>query len=279
MGREAVFQLKYCCGVSQLPPWATGFLLASVIALVAWRARSLTFGGAVAAVAMGTVAVAAGWAWGILLVLYFVSSSALSHFRKRDKEAAAAGRVEKSGERDSIQVLANGGVFMLAAMAYIGDSRLFWQLAGAGALAASAADTWATEIGVLSRTRPRSILTLRPVDPGVSGGVTMRGTLAAIAAAVLMGLVVRALGWPVPAAIAAFAGGVAGCMLDSVLGASLQSRRHCDACDQATEARIHRCGSATKHVGGVAVLNNDGVNFLATVGGAAVGIAAGLALA
>ena len=279
MGREAVFQLRYCCGVSQLPPWALGFLLASVIALVAWRARSLTRSGALAAVAMGTVAVSAGWDWGLLLVLYFVSSSALSHFRKRDKEVVAGGRVEKSGERDGIQVVANGGVFMLSALAYASEPQVLWQLTGAGALAASAADTWATEIGVLSRTRPRSILGMRPVEPGESGGVTLSGTLAAVAAGALMAFLTRLFGWPVAAAFAALVGGVAGCMLDSVLGASVQSRRYCDACGQATEARTHRCGNATRHVGGIAALNNDGVNFLATVGGAAVGVAIGLAAA
>ena len=260
-----------------MPPWALGFLLASVIALIAWRARSLTWCGALAAVAMGTVAVAAGWSWGILLVLYFVSSSALSHFRRRDKDAVAGGRVEKSGERDSVQVLANGGVFMLAAMAYSPERQLLWQLAGAGALAASAADTWATEIGVLSKSRPRSIVTMQPVDAGVSGGVTFSGTVASVAGAGLLALAARLLGWPAAAALAALVGGVAGSLLDSVLGASLQSRRHCDACGEATEQRMHRCGNATRHVGGIAALNNDGVNFLATVGGALVGVATGLA--
>lgn len=263
--------------MSQLPPWALGFLLAVVIALVAWRARSLTASGALAAVAIGTVAVSAGWSWGILLVLYFVSSSALSHFRKRDKDAVAGGRVEKAGERDGVQVFANGGVFMLSAMAYTREPQLLWQLAGAGALAASAADTWATEIGVLSKSRPRSILTLQPVDAGVSGGVSPSGTLAALVAAGMMAVAARLLEWPPAAALAALVGGVAGCMLDSLLGASLQSRRHCDTCGQATEQRVHRCGNPTRHVGGVAALNNDGVNLLATVGGAVVGVAIGLA--
>lgn len=264
--------------MSQLPPWALGCLLASVIALVAWRARSLTRGGALAAIAAGTSAVAAGWDWGILLVLYFVSSSALSRFRQRAKDAVAGGRVEKLGGRDGVQVFANGGVFMLSAIAYTREPQLLWQLAGVGALAASAADTWATEIGVLSKSRPRSILTLQPVDAGVSGGVSPGGTLAALAAAGMMALVAALLGWPAAAAGAALVGGVAGCMLDSLLGASLQSRRHCDRCGEATEQRVHRCGSPTRQVGGLAALNNDGVNLLATVGGAVAGVATGLAL-
>lgn len=264
--------------MSQLPPWALGFLLASVIALIAWRAGSLAPRGALAAVAAGTSAVAAGWDWGILLVLYFVSSSALSRFRQRDKDAVAGGRVEKLGGRDGVQVFANGGVFMLSAWAYTREPQLLWQLAGAGALAASAADTWATEIGVLSKSQPRSILTLQPVDAGVSGGVSLSGTMAAFAAAGLLAAAPGLLGWPAAAAWAALVGGVAGCMLDSLLGASLQSRRFCDRCGQATEQRVHRCGNPTRHVGGLAVLNNDGVNLLATVGGAAVGVATGLAV-
>ena len=260
------------------PSWAAGFLLASVIAAIAWRARALASSGAVAAVAVGTAAVSAGWDWGILLVIYFVSSSALSRFRSREKDVATAGRVEKSGHRDAVQVLANGGLFALGAVAYAIEPRAIWQVAGAGALAASAADTWATEIGVLASGKPRSILGFRPVEAGVSGGVSVQGTTAAFAASAAIALVARLLGWPSAAAVAALVGGVLGSFLDSVLGAAAQSRRHCPACDQPTEARVHRCGTATRHVGGFAWLDNDGVNLLATAGGAAAGVAAVMAL-
>lgn len=260
------------------PSWALGPFLASAIALIAWRARSLRPSGAVAAAAVGSAAMAAGWDWGILLVTYFVSASALSRFRSRDKDVVTAGRVEKSGERDAVQVLANGGLFALSALGHALQPTALWQLAGAGALAASAADTWATEIGVLSTERPRSILSAQPVEPGVSGGVTLVGSLAAVAAAAMLALVVRLLGWPIAAALSALGGGVAGCALDSILGAAVQDRRRCPACDQGTEQRVHRCGTPTTHVGGLARLSNDGVNFLATVGGAAAGAALALAL-
>ena len=253
-------------------------MLASAIAVIAWRARSLRASGAVAAVGIGTAAVAAGWDWGILVVIYFVSSSALSHFRSRDKDARTAGRVEKTGARDAWQVMANGGLFALAAVAYAVEPALHWQLAAIGALAASAADTWATELGVLSPSRPRSILTLRPVDAGVSGGVTGYGFAAAVVAASFIATLARALGWPSASLVAALLGGLGGCTLDSVLGAAVQSRRRCPTCNVGTEQRIHRCGARTEHVGGIAALDNDGVNLLATAGGAAVGVAVALAV-
>ncbi len=257
--------------MSQPPSWAAGLVLASAIALIAWRARALSGSGAVAAVGVGTAAMAAGWDWGALLVLYFTSSSVLSRFRAREKEARTGGRVEKSGARDAWQVLANGGLFAASAIAYAADPRLVWQLTGAGALAASAADTWATELGVLSPHRPRSILTFQPVDAGVSGGVTLHGFGAAFAGAAFIAGLTRAFGWPTSTALAALAGGIGGCVLDSALGAALQSRRHCPVCDAATEQRVHRCGTATVRVGGIGALDNDGVNLLATAGGAAVG--------
>lgn len=221
---------------------------------------------------------AAGWDWGILVVLYFVSSSALSRFRSRDKDARTGGRVEKTGARDAWQVLANGGLFAAAALAYASEPGPLWQLAAIGALAASAADTWATELGVLSPSRPRSILTMKPVDPGVSGGVTGYGFAAAVVAASFMAMLARALGWPSESLIAALLGGLGGCTLDSVLGAAAQSRWHCPSCNVDTEQRIHRCGSPTEHVGGIAALDNDGVNLLATAAGAAVGVAVALAV-
>ena len=241
--------------------------------MLAWRARALSTSGAAAAVGVGTAAMTAGWDWGTLLVLYFASSSVLSRFRASEKANRTGGRVEKSGARDSWQVLANGGLFALSAIAYSADPRLVWQLTGAGALAASAADTWATELGVLSPHRPRSILTFQPVDTGVSGGVTLHGFGAAFGAAAFIALLVVIFAWPTAGAFAALAGGMGGCALDSVLGASVQERRHCPACNSATEQRMHRCGTPTVRVGGIPGLDNDGVNLLATAGGAAVGAA------
>ena len=214
---------------------------------------------------------AAGWSWGALLIAYFMSSSLLSRWRQREKDAKTAGRVDKGGPRDAAQVLANGGVYAAAALVFALTDDPLWRLLGAGALAASAADTWATEIGILSSQTPRTILGWGTVEPGTSGGVTWQGLAAAVAGAAFVAIVTAALRWPTQAAFAALIGGILGALLDSVLGATLQSRRWCDACGAATEQRVHRCGVATRHAAGLALLDNDGVNALATLGGAVVG--------
>src|SRR5437016_1282237 len=102
--------------MNQVPSWLLGFVLAGVITALAFRGRALSGGGAIAAVAVGTLAVTAGWTWGVVLIAYFVSSAFLSRFGASRKERVTAGRLEKAGPRDATQVLANGGVFALAAL-------------------------------------------------------------------------------------------------------------------------------------------------------------------
>jgi len=240
-----------------------------VIALLALRFHALQPSGALAAWVAGTLAVGAGWDWGIYLVVYFVAASALSRYGAAHKARVSAGRVARPGARDAIQVVANGGVYMLAAGAHILDPSLIWIAAGAGALAASAADTWATEVGSLSHGPARSIVSLAPVFTGTSGGITMLGLVASAAASGFAALVALMVGWSAAVAIAALAGGVVGSLLDSVIGATAQARWWCDSCAMDTESRRHSCGAITRQVGGWRWLNNDGVNLAATIAGAA----------
>src|SRR5437870_3701993 len=92
---------------------AAGAALALAIALAARRARALDASGAVAATALGTLAIAAGWTWGALLIAFFITGSALSRWKRDEKARRTGATVEKGGERDAWQVLANGGVFAL----------------------------------------------------------------------------------------------------------------------------------------------------------------------
>lgn len=248
-------------------------MLASVIALTAWRLRSLTGSGALAAWVAGTVAMGAGWDWGILLILYFVLSTLLSRFKRAEKMSRAGGRTEKPGARDAAQVASNGGWFVFSALFYWISPDVLWECIGAGALAASAADTWATEIGSLARTLPRSIVTSKPVPVGTSGGVTFIGTVAGVAGALFVAAVVAAFAWPSVTFAAAAAGGVVGSLVDSVLGATVQARFWCVSCGVETERQLHDCGTTTTLRGGLRRLNNDGVNALATAAGGAVGLA------
>lgn len=253
----------------------SGLLVAAAIALLARRAGSLSTSGALAATAIGGAAVAAGWRWGALLVLYFVVMTGLSRLGAAEKSRRTMGIVAKAGRRDAMQVIANGGVFALSALlvpfaGYPVSATL--SIAALGALAASAADTAATEIGTLYGGTPHSFLTLEPVPPGTSGGVSLAGSLAMIGGAFFIALAAHVLSLT-GAVFAVALGGTAGAMADSLIGASFQERRWCPTCHRATERAVHDCGSITTVAGGLRGLDNDVVNLVATLIGGAVAAA------
>jgi uncharacterized protein (TIGR00297 family) len=288
--------------------WAkllAGTLLAAIIALAAWRAGSLDRQGALAAAALGAAVFGlGGLGWAILLLGFFLSSSVLSRLFKRRK-AGLEDTFAKGTRRDAGQVAANGGIAGLFVLLHALQPGAAWAwVAFAGALAAANSDTWATELGVLSRAAPRRITTGETVERGTSGGVTALGSLAATSGALLIGLLAvlfwqgrvaelpaGAPGWlaglltgPSPALTpylaAAWIGvltlaGLAGSLLDSLLGATLQAIYFCPACRKETERYPrHRCGSVTQKIRGWPWLNNDWVNALCTLAGALVGLAA-----
>ncbi len=250
-----------------------GFFLAMAIASGARAAHALSPSGAFAATLIGTLAIAAGFKWGALLIGYFIVTTILTKWRAADKEKRTASIVAKGGARDAMQVLANGGVFAVAAAASILQPTEPWIALGAGALAVSASDTLATEIGTALGGAPRSVLTWRPVPAGTSGGVSVAGTIAALSGAALVGLYVVLLGWTRHAGIAVALGGIAGSTLDSLVGASVQARRWCARCGVVTERTVHLCGEETQRRGGLDFLDNDMVNLVSSVIGGLLALA------
>jgi uncharacterized protein (TIGR00297 family) len=246
-------------------------IAALIVALAARRMRALSTSGAIAGTVVGTIAFAAGWSWGILLGAHFVVASGLSKLGERRKADLIGSVVQKGDRRDAKQVLANGGVYVLAALAYLLTRTGSWYAIGVGALAASAADTWATEIGTLLGRNPVSIVSGKKVPAGTSGGVSIAGTLASVGGALFVAAGAALARWPVPFT-AVLLGGVAGALADSVLGATLQTRRWCDVCAKATERAVHSCGNRTRRVGGLAGFDNDAVNAVCSGVGALVAL-------
>ena len=256
--------------LAPLSNFDVGAVVSVAIALVAYRTHTLTLGGGLAAVGVGSATFGAlGLPGALVLLTFFATSVALSRYgRARKRERLVD--VGKTGARDGMQVLANGGIAAACAVAaFSGDARFV--AAFAGAFAAAAADTWGTEIGTLARGLPRSILTFRPIAVGLSGGVTLAGTCAEIVGALFVALATLTLDRRLFAVVAL--AGVAGALADSLLGASVQTLRYCPQCKRPTEREPHGCGANTQLVRGASFIGNDAVNFGATLTGAAVAYA------
>jgi len=248
-----------------------GAVLSILVALAARGTRTLSPSGAVVGAIAGTLCMAAGWSWGVLLLSLFVSASALSRIDEKRKQVRISSVVEKGGERDAGQVLANGGVFAAAALGQLLVPSPVWMALGVGAIATSTADTWATEVGTLSTREPVSILSGRRVPAGTSGAVTLLGSAAGIAGAAFIAAEAALASWPVSFAAGAL-GGVAGALTDSILGATIQARRWCAACAVSTERKVHGCGAGTSHAAGMRGFDNDVVNAVCSAVGALVAL-------
>lgn len=221
--------------------------------------RWLTPDGVAAALGVGLLVTwRFSWAGLALLGACLISGSLLSQFAER-----------RAPRRNARQVIANGGVAALAAC--LGSLP-----AAAGALAAATADTWATEIGAFSPFPPRLIATGERVARGTSGGVTALGTLGGVAGAIVMGVLTRGVAprGHGPGVLAVTGAGVAGLVLDSLLGATLQGRYLCPGCDARFERGNTVCHEAVRLVGGWRWLDNDAVNLTATLCGAVVAVLA-----
>jgi uncharacterized protein (TIGR00297 family) len=240
------------------------------VALAAWLGGALTGGGALAATLVGTAILAAtGWSGAAVLAAFFLPSTLVGRLSLR-KPTASDARGER---RDAIQVLANGGVAAAGALGeYAAPGIGLWVVTAA--LAAAAADTWATSLGAWSPTEPRLLLSGRRVPRGTSGGVSPTGTGAAVVGAALVAGTAAIAGHAARLALWGTLIGTAGMALDSLLGGTVQARFVCPACEAPSERREHRCGTPTRLAGGWRWLDNDGVNALAT---ALAGLAGALA--
>mmetsp|Transcript_8914 Transcript_8914/g.19749 ORF Transcript_8914/g.19749 Transcript_8914/m.19749 type:complete len:278 (+) Transcript_8914:2-835(+) len=263
------------------------------MSLRGYRKRSLDASGARAAFLVGVISCTASVRFGLTLIAFFASSSKLTKLgaaRKREIEEAH----QEGGNRNWVQVAANGALGTLVAAAFFVCTRsgathpelpLHWRVAPVESVLQAAylchyaccnADTWASELGVLGRGKPRLITSLRQVPVGTNGGVSLRGTAASVAGGLFIGLVFYAVGGalgPPPLAsdpppppqwrLLPFgaAAGLVGSMIDSLLGATLQYSGYCEKRRLVVESP----GPNVQHISGRNVLDNHQVNFLSSV--------------
>lgn len=208
--------------------------------------RAVDLSGAVAGVAVTWILfVTAGPGAFAAVAAVFVLAFLTTRLGYRHKRFL--GTAERRGGRTAFQVLANLGTAAACGVALVLSRRPeLWLLALSAALAEAAADTVSSEYGQARGNSAYLITTWEVVPAGTDGGISLAGTLAGIAASVLLALICAAAHlaprrWIVPIIVA----GILGMFTDSYLGAWLERR--------------HR-------------LSNDQVNFLSTVAAALLAV-------
>ena len=277
-----------------------GFLLA----LIGYKKKSLDLSGAVSASLVGVLTIFSGVRYGLTLAFFFFSGSAVTKVQSEVKKQVDEHFKEGGGLRDFVQVMANGlvptmlaaaSLYSLGGLSFIANApapvvsreaiissggsnssmnNATTKVASTLAVAflsyfsCCGGDTFASELGVLSKSKPRLITTFcrKEVEPGTNGGVSLLGVVASI-----FGGLVAASGWALGAyitsgvrteilyalIIGAF-GGFFGSFVDSVLGATVQYSGYC----RERKKVVSKPGPTVTKISGLEILSNSGVNVL-----------------
>ncbi|MCG2870180.1 MAG: DUF92 domain-containing protein [Vulcanisaeta sp.] len=272
---------------------AASLVLAIFLAYIAMRVRVITKDALAPSAVVGFMMLMGGPLSIIPFITFLGSSSILTRLGRERKEEL--GTAEDIRGRNWRQVLAVGltpaTLAFLASIAYIINNMTLYQLlinASIAGIAYSNADTWASELGVLSKSKPR--LLIKPwikVDAGVSGGVTLLGEVSSLLGSSVIALTYLGTQYLLryveyvsivnpPTAIVVFILGYLGEVMDSVLGAVLQPKYVCPKCNVMTDKRVHLCGERTVRVMGSYDLENEDVNLLVSVIVVIIALALGL---
>ncbi len=205
-----------------------------LILMVVSRVRKvLNEAGTWAAAGLGLgVAIAGHWSWLIILLSFLTAGFAATKWRYSEKSEKGFNEGE-DGERDWTNVIANGGIPLVISLIALYTEN--WQAllpVFAASVAVAASDTFASEFGCLE-PRVWMITTMKKCEPGVNGGFSVKGQLAAFVGAGLIALIGAVLGvllsadaldQPIHFVLGVTAIGFIGCQIDSVLGATLENR-------------------------------------------------------
>ena len=191
--------------------------------------RQLSLSGALAAFLVGF---STTWILGFgalfTLLFFIIAAGVLGKLSKRIRGREMETMQAKGGRRDAMQVFANGLFALIGALLYAHRQEPAYLVMFAASVAEAASDTFAGDVGVLSRRDPVSIITGRPMKRGLSGAVSPLGLASGMLGAILIALTAWALLLPPVWGSLKEAGVIAaaaffGCLIDSVLGATVQA--------------------------------------------------------
>ncbi|HAX72141.1 MAG TPA: DUF92 domain-containing protein [Firmicutes bacterium] len=245
------------------------FVINLLLAFMVYVLKMLTLKGMILAALIGHLILwGGGFGMWCLLGVCFVCSYWATYY-KGERKYHLYHVHEKGGTRDEVQVLANGFVPAVCCLIYGFVPKPVLLIVAAIGIASINADTCASELGVLSKTGPISILTFKKIPTGISGGITWLGTFSSFMGSFIIALCFMLWYRLFIDTHVAFMShlvyitlfGVLGSIIDSLLGALVQVKYQCEVCGVLTEKQYH-CERQTVKVGGFKEINNDWVNLI-----------------
>ncbi len=280
-------------------PVVSGLIVMAFIGALTYRLRFVDVSGLIGAFVVGfTVWYTGGVAAFTLLLFFFVSAGLATKYKYKAKLKRNVAQ-EGKGKRSWKNVFGSGIIPMIFSIGIFVSQQLttdpFYPFAMfaayVGAVATTAADTLASEVGVFSSRKPRLITNLRRKVPrGTIGAVSLLGEGVAILAGTIVGFICLFFAFLAPGWIPVFTfdqlllifplsvlTAFIGCNMDSLLGAVFQNKFVCEICGAVTDKEFH-CDYETKYIGGFKRFTNMHVNLGSSGIGATLGVVLGAGL-
>ncbi|MFW8054311.1 DUF92 domain-containing protein [Vagococcus fluvialis] len=245
---------------------AIGLIGSTLLSLIGYHFKAISFDGIFTTIITGTIIALSGnlAIWSSIIFL-FGSSLAIKLFKSFFFPASLEIEKqvhEKLSARDSFQILANTLPATLCIITYLSTNNTTFVLGYLASTAAASADTWASELGILSKRKTFDLKSFKPVPKGISGGVSFLGTLASLAASCCIVFVFYFFNFIKPIPIDSkqyliiIIIGFSGSLIDSFIGSFFQGLFR-DNNQELTDKKEHN-----QLVKGFTWLNNDGVNII-----------------
>lgn len=247
-------------------------LLTPFIIAVVLEKKALTGSAVLLAVILDAVVSLTLGNFGFVLIFVFLFGSIV--IDKIKKRAYPLDKVNKRGDcRDCVQVIANGLIPMMSAILFSITLNKAFIIAYIASVAEAFSDTAASGVGAYSQ-KAFDVFKMRYIKRGLSGGISLIGTVASIVGAFVIGAIALIFGAVnLKLCIIASTAAFFGTLFDSFLGSVFQIKYKCTVCGELTE-KEHCCNTVTEKYSGFAFFDNDVVNlfsgaFAALIGGIA----------
>lgn len=260
----SVFFLSYALLYHASQELYFGLTAAALVFLIVFLSRAIEYYGALLSMLMVFCFYyfgggrGLGFLLGSYFAIFFISIAAKAIRRKRGQEKA-------SERRGFLQILINGGLGTALILLYgLTGEKIFFTVSMIS-IGGCFIDSVSSDVGTLSRKKPYDIFRRCHVEAGLSGGMSLLGTLAALAFSLLCGIYIAwaaELEWPHSLLTCGLV--FLQSILDSALGSLVQVKYRCGVCGSATEKKRH-CGTETEHLSGVKCINNNAVNLISSV--------------
>lgn len=232
-------------------PWIA-FWSMLLILMLAFYKKWLSMAGTSAAVLLGTLIIfSVGPIHLIPLGMFFILGSLSSKLHPKSKDATG---------RNAFQVFANGFIAVLTLLAYHWTKEDIFLVTSLASVAVCLADTLSSDIGLFFKHKTFDIISFKPIQPGLSGGISFSGTAAGLIGSLMFAWLVKLVfDLNSPFALVIFFAGISGMILDSIMGSIWQAKytEHQQIVEEKT--------LNSQLIKGKDWLNNDGVNFVSNI--------------